>query len=207
MSPTPKARAMRAWSLCVALHGLALGACSNDAAPAANNAWLATAAPVTPAPAPASQPVLAAPSQFAEFNEADFAEGDRSRDPFRGFSARGSVNTRAVINQRNVLIAEYALDDLHLIAIVQGGDEPLAMLIDPKGKGTTLRRGDFVGRSEIARTGGVGSTEYQVNWRVDRIRPGDVVLVREDPAQPTNAPVTRVLTIHSESPELAGTHP
>ena len=56
--------------------------------------------------------------------------------------------------------------------------------------------------SRAASTGGVGSTEYQVNWRVDRIRPGDVVFVREDPAQPTATPVTRVLTIRPESEEL-----
>ncbi len=162
----------------------------------AGNAWsgagqasVSTATPVAPAqPAPAALRV--------EFTETDFAEGDRSRDPFRSYAASNASNARAVVNQRNVLMAEYALEEMRLMAIVQGGDQVMAMLVDPKGKGTTVRRGDFVGRPEYARTGGVGSTEYQVNWRVDRIRSDDVVLVREDPAQPTSAPLSRVLTIH-----------
>lgn len=182
----------------------ALSGCGNDK-PVAGADWVTASGKQVPAPPPAPvAPKTAAPANIAsiEFNETDFAEGERSRDPFRGFSSGGAVNTRAVINQRNVLVADYTLDDLKLIAIVQGGEQPMAMLMDPKNKGTTVRRGDFIGRSEIARTGGVGSTEYQVNWRVDRIRPGDVVFVREDPAQPTATPVTRVLTIRPESEEL-----
>ncbi len=188
----------------VLLAALALG-CGDDKVVKGGD-WVTGGAPsAAPAAAPAPAPAKPAAAAAApEFNETDFTEGDRSRDPFRSFAAAAATNTRAVINQRNVLFAEYALDDMRLIAIVQGG-EAMAMLVDPKGKGTTVRRGDFVGRSEIARTGGVGSTEYQVNWRVDRIRASDVVFVREDPAQPTAAPVTRVLTIHAETDDLPAT--
>jgi type IV pilus assembly protein PilP len=185
----------------VTLAALALG-CGDDKVVKGGD-WV-TGAPAG-APSPAAVPAPAKPAAPAtpEFNETDFTEGDRSRDPFRAFAA-AATNTRAVINQRNVLFGEYGLEEMRLIAIVQGA-EAMAMLVDPKGKGTTVHRGDFVGRSEIARTGGVGSTEYQVNWRVDRIRASDVVFVREDPAQPTAAPVTRVLTIHAETDDLPAT--
>lgn len=183
--------------------GFAVIGCGNDKP--TEPQWIGASGQAVPAPSPPPQPTAKpAAGPAIEFNETDFAEGDRSRDPFRSFAVT-ATNTRTVVNQRNVLVAEYALDDLRLIAIVQGGEQPMAMLVDPKGKGTTVRRGDFIGRSEIARTGGVGSTEYQVNWRVDRIRPTDVVFVREDPAQPTNAPVTRVLTIHAETDDLPAT--
>lgn len=194
---------MKALSVLTVAVALAALGCSNDKA--AEPQWIGSSGQAVPPPAPPPPPPTkptAGPS--VEFNETDFTEGDRSRDPFRSFAV-AATNTRTVINQRNVLVPEYALDDLRLIAIVQGGEQPMAMLVDLKGKGTTVRRGDFVGRSEIARTGGVGSTEYQVNWRVDRIRPTDVVFVREDPAQPTNAPVTRVLTIHAETDDLPAT--
>jgi type IV pilus assembly protein PilP len=186
----------------VTLAALAVG-CGDDKVVKGGD-WVTGSAPAA-APAPAAAvPTAKPPTTVApEFNETDFTEGDRSRDPFRAFAA-AATNTRAVVNQRNVLFGEYALEDMRLIAIVQGG-ESMAMLVDPKGKGTTVHRGDFVGRSEIARTGGVGSTEYQVNWRVDRIRATDVVFVREDPAQPTAAPMTRVLTIHAETDDLPAT--
>jgi type IV pilus assembly protein PilP len=194
---------MKAFALLALAVGLSSLGCGNDKP--AEPQWIgASGQAVPPPPPPPQAPAKPAAGPAIEFNETDFTEGDRSRDPFRSFAA-AATNTRAVVNQRNVLIAEYALDDLRLIAIVQGGEQPMAMLVDPKGKGTTVRRGDFIGRSEIARTGGVGSTEYQVNWRVDRIRPTDVVFVREDPAQPTNAPVTRVLTIHAETDDLPAT--
>jgi type IV pilus assembly protein PilP len=51
--------------------------------------------------------------------------------------------------------------------------------------------------------GGSNGPEYQLNWRVDRIREGDVVLIREDPAQPAIPPATRVIQLHPESDKQA----
>ena len=48
-------------------------------------------------------------------------------------------------------------------------------------------------------TGGTNGTDYQVNWRVDRVREGDIVLIREDPAQPNIPPATRVIPLHPEA--------
>jgi type IV pilus assembly protein PilP len=73
------------------------------------------------------------------------------------------------------------------------------MVVDPRGKGSVLKRGDFVGRAETVHTGGTNGTDYQVNWRVDRVRDGDVVFIREDPAQPNVAPATRVVPLHPEA--------
>ena len=58
------------------------------------------------------------------------------------------------------------------------------MFVDPSGKGTVVYKGSFVCRPEVVHIGGSNGPEYQLNWRVDRIREGDVVLIREDPAQP-----------------------
>ena len=71
--------------------------------------------------------------------------------------------------------------------------------VPPGGKGSVIKRGDFVGRAETVHTGGTNGTDYQVNWRVDRVRDGDIVLVREDPAQPNIPPATRVIPLHPEA--------
>jgi len=66
------------------------------------------------------------------------------------------------------------------------------MVIDPSGKGWVLKRGDFVGRPENRphrrRRNGA---DYQLNWRVDKVRDGDLVFLREDHAQPGIPPATR----------------
>ena len=69
------------------------------------------------------------------------------------------------------------------------------MLVDPTGKGWVVVRGQYVGRAETVRGGGPGGAEYELNWRVDRIRDTDILLVREDPAH-TDVPVaTKVILL------------
>jgi type IV pilus assembly protein PilP len=136
-----------------------------------------------------------------EYTESDFIENDRNRDPFRQYATlfvEGQGN-RAFKVQRQVLLSQYSIDELKLVAIVTGGDYPRAMVVDPTSKGWVLKRGDFLGRPDTVHTGGTNGTDYQLNWRVDRIRDGDIVLIREDPAQPTIAPATRVIPLHPES--------
>ncbi|HXX66377.1 MAG TPA: pilus assembly protein PilP, partial [Polyangiaceae bacterium] len=78
------------------------------------------------------------------------------------------------------------------------------MFIDPSGKGTVVYKGTFICRSETVRVGSGFGQEYQLNWRIDRIRDGDVVLIREDPAQPQIPPATRVIPLHPDTDKQAG---
>lgn len=135
-----------------------------------------------------------------EYSESDFVDSDGNRDPFRSYASLfdESKREKKAVNQRNVLLSQYGIDELKLAAIVTGGDYPRAMVIDPAGKGWVLKRGDFLGRSDTVHVGGANGTDYQLNWRVDRVRQGDVVLVREDPAQPNVPPSTRVIALHPE---------
>jgi len=146
------------------------------------------------AAAPSSSASSAPPP--ATFHEDDFAESERSRDPFRSyatlFSEQGKTRVRS---QRQVLLDQFAIDDLKLIGLVSRADLPRAMLVDPSGRGWVVLRGQFVGRAEIVRAGGPGGVEYELNWKVDRIREGDLVLVREDPAHPDIPPATRVIAL------------
>jgi type IV pilus assembly protein PilP len=178
--------------LAVAASPLLLLACGNEE--------VTHGSPAPPKPA-TSVIASASASSGPEYAESDFVENDRNRDPFRSYRNL-FVDTgkhQAFSTQRKVLLSQYSIEELRLVAIVQGADYPRAMFIDPRGKGWVLKRGDFVGRAETVHTGGTNGSDYQLNWRVDRVRDADVVLIREDPARPNIAPTTRVIPLHPEA--------
>jgi type IV pilus assembly protein PilP len=155
-----------------------------------------------PAASVAAAPSASAPLPKVEYHEDDFAETERSRDPFRSFAKLFSEQKeRRVKSQRQVLLDHYAIDDLKLIGLVTRTDQPRAMLVDPSGRGWVVTKGQFIGRAEVVHAGGPGGVDYELNWRVDRIREGDLVLVREDPAHADIPPATRVIALRTETPE------
>ncbi len=144
----------------------------------------------------------------SDFGENDFTESDRNRDPFRSYASlfvnSKKDGTGEKGGQLHPVLEQYSIDELKLIAIVTGGDYPRAMLVDPTSKGWIVKKGDWVGRPDVVHTGGTNGTDYRLYWRVDRVRPGDVVLSREDPAQPGVAPATRVIPLHAEADNQPG---
>ena len=182
--------------------GVALVGCSADKVlTAANTGSTEKAVPdagVAPVATLAPPPIAR-----MEFAENDFVESDRNRDPFRTFIATFAPpeSKRVAQNQRAVILPQHSIDELRLVAIVTGGEYPRAMVVDPSGKGWVLKRGDYVGRPEIVHIGGANGADYQLNWRVDKVRDGDLVFLREDPAQPGIPPATRVVTLHPEQQE------
>lgn len=191
----------------ILLFALALGvsACGEEAPPQVaqipTNAPPAAPAQRTPNARGAKEPE-APPKEIpppVDFQETAFVESERSRDPFRNFArvfvdeARGEVRS-----QREVVLEQYAIDELRLVALIQRIDPPRAMLVDPSGVGHVVQRGQFIGRASVVQpTGGVGAA-YEVNWRVDRIRDGDLVLVRDDPSNPDVPSATRVVPLRTE---------
>lgn len=180
-----------------------LGACSAEKALEQANSGPASAASSAAAAPDAGTPATLPPPPIAhvEFSENDFVESDRNRDPFRSYASIfvPQDSKRTSQNQRAVVLGQYSIDELKLVAIVTGGEYPRAMVVDPAGKGWVLKRGDFVGRPDVVHTGGANGADYQLNWRVDKVRDGDVVLTREDPAQPGIPPASRVITLHPEA--------
>ncbi len=156
-------------------------------------------APIASASASARPPEL----KGTDYTENDFVESDRNRDPFRSYLVQNQPVNKQALNQRKIELAQYSIDELKLVAIVTGGDQARAMFVDPSGKGTVVYQGSFVCRPEVVHIGGSNGPEYQLNWRVDRIREGDVVLIREDPAQPAIPPATRVIPLHPEAEKQA----
>jgi type IV pilus assembly protein PilP len=135
----------------------------------------------------------------ADFQETEFTENERSRDPFRSFANMFVAEARGrVKSQREVVLEQYSVDELKLIGIVTRLEPARAMLVDPTGIGHVLTRGQFVGRPEVVQAGTQGGAAYEINWRVDRIREGDVVLIREDPANPDVPSATKVIPLRPE---------
>jgi type IV pilus assembly protein PilP len=193
---------MRAATLGVLLAAFALAGCGDDP-PAPQTAFAqASAAPAASAPPPGPTPP---PVARREFPEADFTETERSRDPFRPYARKFAEEAkRSVKSQRQVLLAEFSVDDLKLIGIVTRLEPARAMLVDPSGKGHVVRRGDFVGRADVVQIAGATGATYELNWRLDRIRDGDVVLVREDPNNPDVPAATKVIPLRPEGAVITG---
>jgi type IV pilus assembly protein PilP len=197
LSPTKRACAL----LLAALGAAALGGCG-DEAPQQGQPPPSTAQPPPnqPGPKPSAAPTVSPtagmpPLPLKEFQEADFAETDRSRDPFRTFEKNFVRDSKLPqLLQREVLIDRYALDELKLVGIVTRGPAR-ALLIDPTGLGWVAKVGDFVGKAELVHSGGPTGTDVAINWRIDRIRENDLVFIREDLGHPEIPPTTRVIAL------------
>jgi type IV pilus assembly protein PilP len=182
-----------------------LAGCGDDAPLPLVTSSVTVAVPNGPAPAAPTgpnQPADATPAPIGrrDFPEAEFTETERSRDPFRSYSHKFVEEAKGQVrSQRQVLLADYGVDDLKLVGIVTRIDPARAMLVDPTGKGHVVHRGDFIGRADIVQLGGQSGSTYQLNWRLDRIRDGDVVLVREDPNNPDVPAATKVIPLRPET--------
>jgi type IV pilus assembly protein PilP len=189
---------------CLLVLATALSACSDPpvvTSPADNGSAVTTqpASPAARASAPAAASAAASAPPKVEVQETEFTENERSRDPFRSFAKNFAQDTKPKgPTQRMVILREYSLDELKLIGIVTRAEPAKAMLVDPTGKGFVIQRGQFVGRADVVQAAGATGTVYEVNWRVDRIRPNDVVLIREDPANPDVPSATRVIPLRPE---------
>ena len=210
---------MMRWVMPALVSAGLLLACSDDKP--ATPAGAASASP-TPnsAPALAPQAAGAAPASAAggsannanlgpppkiEIVEAEFTESERSRDPFRSFSDAFKAEDKGTAkSQREVVLSQFAIDELKLIGIVTRAEPAKAMLVDPAGTGHVVQRGQFVGKPDIVQAAGRTGASYEINWRVDRIRDGDIVLIREDPSNPDVPSATRVIPLRPEGSDVSG---
>jgi len=132
--------------------------------------------------------------------EDDFLDAEANRDPFRSFAEQFAVKGPST-PQRTVLLPNTSVEEMRLIAIVTRISPARVMLTDGTGVGHVVHRGDYVGRGETVQAGGPDGVPVTLNWRVDRILPNELVLVREDPTAPDKPPLTRRLMLHEAGEE------
>lgn len=187
---------MRRWGLTIALLG---AGCEDEAAVVTPPPSTSLLSPGATAPREASQAPAVTPPSEHNYRDLDFVESEQNRDPFRSYAVELRVRA-PVVAQRLVLMPETAVDEMRLIAIISGIDQPRAMIIDAQGVGYTATRGDFLGKAEVVQGPGADALPVALNWRVERIRDNEVVLAREDPSAPGRAPLTKVIALHEDDP-------
>jgi type IV pilus assembly protein PilP len=104
------------------------------------------------------------------------------RDPFRSFTSIEVVRPDRIVASE---LQNWELDQLRLVAILWGVDEPVAMVEDPKGKGHIIAHGDLIGKK----------------WgRVTQIKSDEVVVTEEfrDPIE--NRPITNEYSMKLPEP-------
>lgn len=156
--------------------------------------------PAAPGPAADADAGVDPRATLRQYRDEDFVEADTNRDPFRNYAASFQAVATAAgpTTTRTVAMSDTSIEEMRLIAIVSGVADPRAMIVDRAGVGHTVRRGEYIGRPEIVQAGGIEELPVTLNWRVDRIRPNEVVLTREDPTAPNRPPLTRVLPLRDE---------
>ena len=86
------------------------------------------------------------------------------RDPFKSFMAEVDNATPGVISRCTTPLGRFELDQLKLVAVVTGLEDPVAMVEGPNGIGYSLRRGACIGRNggviAAVRTGEVVVSEW-----------------------------------------------
>jgi type IV pilus assembly protein PilP len=129
-----------------------------------------------------------AASKSADIPDREF-DATHARDPFA--LAAKEPTRPPPRDERPRKARRFDVSELKLVGLVTQTDAPRAMLVDPNGKGWVVTKGELVGRAEQ-------NGDAQTSWRVDRIRDGNLILVREDPANAKAAPETRVLAMRTE---------
>ncbi len=187
------------------LLALLLPACGDDPVtpPSDIKTPASAAGTAVAAPAPAAKKNEPGPPPKMEIVEAELTESERSRDPFRSFAEFFKAEAKGTAkSQREVVLSQFSIDELKLIGIVTRAEPAKAMLVDPGGMGHVVKRGQFVGKADVVQAAGRTGASYEINWRVDRIRDGDIVLVREDPQNPDVPSATRVIPLRPEGTDV-----
>jgi type IV pilus assembly protein PilP len=144
------------------------------AKPAAAAAGAAGAAESAAAPAPA-------PSAL-EWSYSSVGK----RDPFRSFVTEGAAASTTLATRCATPLGRYELEQLKLVAVVTGLEDPVAMVEAPGGEGYAVRRGACVGKNggtvSAVRSGEVVVAEWQVRADGTRDRTQTVIRLPRPPA-------------------------
>jgi type IV pilus assembly protein PilP len=153
----------------------ALGACGRPPAP--RPAAVPAAAPA--AAAPAAAPAAAEAEKPAEPAWVYSSVG--KRDPFRSYLADATGAAAAMVTRCGTPLGRFEVEQLKLVAVVTGLEDPVGMVEAPNGVGYALRRGACVGKN-----GGV----------VAAVRSGEVIIsewaVRADGSRDATQTVLRL---------------
>ncbi len=147
-----------------------------------------TKPPPRPAPAasaakPTTAPATAVAVPLPEWTYTSVGK----RDPFRSYLADVAAQGKQVAESRcTTPLGRFDLEQLRLVAVITGLEDPVAMVEAPNGVGYALRRGACIGRNggviAAVRTGEVVISEWAVRADGTRDRTQSLLRLPKEPA-------------------------
>jgi type IV pilus assembly protein PilP len=135
---------------------VALAACGDKKPPPRAQTQVVATAPAPAAAAPAEKP----PAPEWTYTSVG------KRDPFRSFLAELETSAQAVATRCATPLGRFELEQLRLVAVVTGLDDPVAMVQAPSGVGYSVRRGACIGKNggivAAVRSGEVVVSEWAI---------------------------------------------
>ena len=119
---------------------LAIAACGTEASPRS-----ATSTKVERSVAPVVAPESQGATKEAEAEWAYSSVG--KRDPFRSFLSELAVQGGSLATRCSTPLGRYEVDQLKLVAVITGLEDPVAMVEAPSGVGYSVRRGACIGKN------------------------------------------------------------
>ena len=160
---------------------LALVACGSSKPAAPRAAAPAAAAPAAAAPA---APAAAEPKKPAEPEWSYSSAG--KRDPFRTYLAELEKSQGGLTTRCATPLGRFEVEQLKVVAVVTGLEDPIAMVEAPTGVGYSVRRGACIGKNggvvASIRSGEIVVTEWAVRADGTRDRAQTVLRLPEQAA-------------------------
>ncbi|WP_234945319.1 pilus assembly protein PilP [Anaeromyxobacter sp. Fw109-5] len=154
-----------------------LAACGESPAPAAQRA--ARPGGLAPAAAPQQAPAAQATKAPEKPPEPSYSSVGK-RDPFRSYLSELSKQGSELATRCATPLGKFELEQLQLVAVVTGLENPVAMVQAPNGVGYSLRRGACIGKNggtvAAVRSGEVVVAEWVV--RADGTRDRTQTVIR-----------------------------
>jgi type IV pilus assembly protein PilP len=145
------------------------------------------------ASAPAPAPPKAAPAPVVKAEEKveppvqEWAYSSvGKRDPFRSFLAEIESTPGAIATRCTTPLGRFELEQLKLVAVITGLDDPVAMVEAPGGTGYSLKRGACLGRNggvvSAVRSGEVIVSEWAIRADGTRERAQTILRLPKEPS-------------------------
>jgi type IV pilus assembly protein PilP len=131
----------------------------------------------------------AAPAEVKKAAEPEWSYSSvGKRDPFRSFLAEARASGTSLSTRCATPLGRYELEQLKLVAVITGLDDPVAMLQAPTGVGYAVRRGACVGKNggtvAAVRSGEIVVSEWAV--RADGTRDRTQTVISLPKREPLN---------------------
>jgi type IV pilus assembly protein PilP len=162
----------------IALLAAAALACgASQKPPAAPPRPAAPPAAAATAPAPAAAPAEVAADEAAP--EWSYSSAGK-RDPFRSYLRELDAPAQGIASRCSTPLGRFDVEQLRLVAVVTGLEDPVAMVEAPNGIGYSLRRGACIGKNggviSSVRSGEVVVSEWAI--RADGTRDKTQTVIR-----------------------------